>query len=219
MAVLVSGRIPDKDAAELLPVVNRLDKALNAARLEHPGYKIAVTGLAVIAARNSADMIGKLNRGLTIEFAFVAAFIGLAFRFVAVTLATIVTGVFPVVAAGALLWLLGDGLQFASVVALTVSFGLGLSATIHFMNRLWREIRPDEAPGAAVERATVLVGPALILTSIVLTCGLAATSFSNLPPLRMFGWLSAFAMLAALLADLFILRPTITFLLSRRRPA
>ena len=63
---------------------------------------------------------------------------------------------------------------------------------------------PDEDPGVAVERATVLVGPALILTSVVLACGLAVTVFSSLPSLRLFGWLSAFAMLAALTADLYL---------------
>jgi predicted RND superfamily exporter protein len=53
---------------------------------------------------------------------------------------------------------------------------------------------------------------------VVLACGLAMTVFSDLPSLRLFGWLSAFAMLAALTADLFILRPTATFLyrLARR---
>ena len=60
----------------------------------------------------------------------------------------------------------------------------------------------------------MLVGPALILTSVVLACGLAVTVFSDLPSLRLFGWLSAFAMLAALVADLFILRPTAMFLIS-----
>ena len=50
--------------------------------------------------------------------------------------ASILPGSFPIVLAGALLWVIGEGLQFASVVALTVSFGLGLSATIHFLNRL-----------------------------------------------------------------------------------
>ncbi len=55
------------------------------------------------------------------------------------------------------------------------------------------------------------MGPALILTSIVLACGLAVTVFSDLPSLRTFGWLSAFAMLAALTADFLILRPTISF--------
>jgi len=212
-AVVVSGFVPDKDAARLLPIVDQLDEKLNAARARHPGYSIAVTGLSVIAARNSAGMIGKLNRGLTIEFVFIAIFIGLAFRSFPVMLSVLPPGIFPVVAAGALLRLLGDGLQFYSIVALTVSFGLGLSATIHFLNRMWREDRPGADPAIAVERATVLVGPALILTSVVLACGLAALTFSNLPPLRLFGWLSAFAMLAALTADLLILRPTITFLM------
>ena len=124
-AVVVSGRIPDIDASQLLPVVQKLDKALDDVRKAHPGYEIAVTGLSAIAARNSADMIGKLNRALTVEIVFVAAFIGLAFRSFIVMLVSILPGIFPVVMAGAVLWAMGEGLQFASVVALTVSFGLG----------------------------------------------------------------------------------------------
>jgi predicted RND superfamily exporter protein len=38
------------------------------------------------------------------------------------------------------------------------------------------------------------------------------TVFSNLPSLRLFGWLSAFAVIAALVADLLILRPAIMVL-------
>jgi predicted RND superfamily exporter protein len=211
-AVLVSGRIPDVDASQLLPIVNELDKTLNAVRTAHPGYSIAVTGLSAIAARNSATMISRLNRGLTIEVFFIAGLIGLAFRSLVVMLVSILPGVFPVVLSGTILWLMGEGLQFASIVALTVSFGLGLSATIHFLNRLRLEDDPDQDPAIGVERATVLVGPALILTSFVLACGLAVTVFSDLPSLRLFGWLSAFAMIAALTADLFILRPTAMFL-------
>src|SRR6266853_1457702 len=213
-AVVVSGRVPDLDSSQLLPVVEKLDAALNVVRQQHPGYEIAVTGLSAIAARNSANMIEKLNRGLTIEFALVAVFIGLAFRSWVVMFACILPGIFPVVLSGTVLYALGEGLQFASVVALTVSFGLGLSATIHFLNRLRLESKPGVSSELAVERATVLVGPALILTTVVLACGLVVTVFSDLPSLRLFGWLSAFAMIAALVADLFILRPTAMFLIN-----
>src|ERR1700761_4345827 len=213
-AVVVSGRVPDLDSSQILPVVDKLDSGLDAIRKEHPGYEIAVTGLSAIAARNSANMIEKLNRGLTVEFALVAMFIGLAFRSVVVMFSCILPGIFPVVMSGTVLWLLGEGLQFASVVALTVSFGLGLSATIHFLNRLRLESRPGVSSEIAVERATVLVGPALILTTVVLACGLIVTVFSDLPSLRLFGWLSAFSMVAALVADLFILRPTAMFLIN-----
>src|SRR3979411_491028 len=213
-AVVVWGRVPDLDSSQILPVVEKLDHSLDAVRQKHPGYEIAVTGLSAIAARNSANMIDKLNRGLTIEFALVAIFIGLAFRSWVVMFACILPGIFPVVLSGTVLWLLGEGLQFASVVALTVSFGLGLSATIHFLNRLRLETKPGVTPALAVERATVLVGPALILTTVVLACGLVVTVFSDLPSLRLFGWLSAFSMVAALVADLFILRPTAMFLIN-----
>lgn len=213
-AVMVSGRVPDLDSSQILPVVEKLDHTLDTVRKAHPGYEIAVTGLSAIAARNSANMIEKLNRGLTVEFVLVAIFIGLAFRSVVVMLSCILPGIFPVVLSGTVLWLLGEGLQFASVVALTVSFGLGLSATIHFLNRLRLETTPGVSSELAVERATVLVGPALILTTVVLACGLVVTVFSDLPSLRLFGWLSAFAMVAALVADLFILRPTSMFLIN-----
>jgi len=213
-AVVVAGRVPDVDSSQLLPVIDKLDHELDAVRKQHPGYEIAVTGLAAIAARNSANMIEKLNRGLTIEFAFVALFIGLAFRSWVVMFACILPGIFPVVMSGTLLYLLGEGLQFASVVSLTVSFGLGLSATIHFLNRLRLESKPGVNSAVAVERATVLVGPALILTTVVLACGLVVTVFSDLPSLRLFGWLSAFSMVSALVADLFILRPTAMWLIN-----
>jgi predicted RND superfamily exporter protein len=218
-AVVISGRIPDADASRLLPVVDALNASLDGVRAEHASYKFSVTGLSAIAARNSANMIKKLNRGLTLEFVFVAAFIGVAFRSFVVMFSAILPGIFPIVASGAILSAAGQGLQFASVVALTVSFGLGLSATIHFLNRQRLEDNPNDEPGVAVEKATVLVGPALILTSVVLACGLAVTVFSDLPSLRLFGWLSSFAMLAALAADLLILRPTAMFLRRMARRA
>ncbi len=122
--VIVSGRVPDSDASQLLPIVDRIDKQLNAVRAKYPAYKIAVTGLSVISARNSALMIDKLSDGLTIEIAFVAAFIGLAFWSPVVMLISILPGLFPIVPCRCMLLLTGQGLQFASVIALTVSFGL-----------------------------------------------------------------------------------------------
>src|SRR3978361_73012 len=110
-AVVVSGRVPDLDSSAILPVVDKLDAALNKVRAEHPGFEIAVTGLSAIAARNSANMIEKLNRGLTIEFLLVAIFIGLAFRSVVVFFSCILPGIFPVVLSGTVLWLLGQGLH------------------------------------------------------------------------------------------------------------
>jgi hypothetical protein len=211
-AVVIAGRIPDIDASQLLPVVEQLDKSLDAVRAAHPGYRIAVTGLSAIAARNSARMIGQLTLGLTVAVPLAAVLIGLAFRSVLVLLASLLPALFPIVISGAVLWLLGEGLQFASVVALIVAFGIGTDATIHYLNRLRPEMNgPAED---AVRLASVHVGPALILTSLVLACGLAVTVISDLPSLRLFGWLSAFTLIAALAGTLLIL-PSVVVLLRK----
>ena len=103
-AVVIAGRVPDIDASKMRPIVAALDRSLASVRAQHPGYTISVTSLSAIAARNSASMIEKLNRGLTIEVVFVAAFIGLAFRSFLVMCASMLPAIFPIVVSGSLLW-------------------------------------------------------------------------------------------------------------------
>lgn len=217
-SAVVTGRVPDVDASNILPVVDKLDRTLNAVRAQYPGYEIAVTGLPAIAARNSSAMISKINLMLTAEMIFVSAFIGLVFRSVLLGVISLLPGLFPVVSSGALLAITGEGLQFASIVALTVAFGLGLNAMIHYLNRLRLEERPGEDPTAGATRAAVLMGPALVLTSLVLACGLAVTMFSDLPSLRVFGRLSATTLIAAMIGGLLLL-PACVLLVRRAEAA
>jgi uncharacterized protein len=204
-AVLVTGRLPDVDSSRILPVVDKIDRALDAVRKHHPEFRLSVTGLPAIAARNSARMIAQLNEALPICVAFAAALLAIAFRSVFVGIVSLLPGLFPVVASGALLWALGGGLEFASVIALLVVFGLAIDALIHFFNRLRLEEANAPRPEVAIRRARVLVGPAIILTTLVLAFGLGVTVFSDLPSLRTFGFVCATTLLASLLADLVFL--------------
>jgi uncharacterized protein len=204
-SVVVTGRIPDVDVSDLLPVIEKLDGKLNVVRDANPGYRIVVTGLSAIAARNSATMIGKLNAGLTTEIVFICIFLGLAFRSPMVAVVTVLPTLFPIFTAGAVLAASGEGLQFASIVALIVAFGLSLNAAVHYLNRLRLEDRPGEDPAKGVERATVLIGPALVLTSLILAFGLGVTVLSDLPSLRLFGKLSSLTLVGALIGDLLLL--------------
>ena len=180
-AVLVTGRLPDVDSSRILPVVEKIDRALDGVRKQHPDFRISVTGLPAIAARNSARMISQLNEALPLCVAFAAVLLAIAFRSVFVGLVSLLPGLYPVVASGAILWAMGGGLEFASVVALLVVFGLAIDALIHFFNRLSLEERKEPRADLAIRNARVLVGPAIILTTLVLAFGLGVTVFSDLP--------------------------------------
>jgi hypothetical protein len=204
-AVLVTGRLPDVDSSQILPVVEKVDRALDDLRKAHPEFRISVTGLPAIAARNSARMISQLNEALPLCVAFAAMLLAIAFRSVFVGLVSLLPGLYPVVVSGAILWWLDGGLEFASVVALLVVFGLAIDSLIHFFNRLSLEERKEPRADIAIRNARVLVGPAIILTTLVLAFGLGVTVFSDLPSLRIFGFVCGTTLIASLIADLVFL--------------
>lgn len=215
-AVVVSGRLPDVDASEILPVVGQLDENLNPVRERFPEFRFSVTGLPAIAARNSAQMIWELNVGLVSDIAVVIVFLGLAFRSVFASIVSILPSMLPIFATGALLWVTGDGLHFASIIALTVAFGLALDSTIHFLNRYHiEEVDESEHLRSTQEvlaHTARMIGPVLILTTIVLALGLGVTIFSDLPSLRVFGELSGATLFAALVAQMIVLPASIALL-------
>lgn len=212
-AILVTARLPDIDASEILPVVEKIDEALNPIRQAHPTYKISVTGLPAIAARNSNTLINEMNWGLIGDMFVIFIFLGLALRTVLAGVASILPSLFPIFATGTLLWAFGEGMQFASIVAITVAFSLAIDSTIHFLNRYHlEEDRLGGGPGGHVEalRQTAHhIGPAVVLTTIVLALGLGVTVLSDLPSLRLFGQLTAACLFASLIAQLVILPATI----------
>jgi len=212
-AVLVTGRLPDIDAGRILPVVDKVDKALEPVRQEFKGYEISVTGLPAIAARNSAKLIGELNIGLVGDMFVIFIFLGIALRSVLSGVASILPSLFPIFATGALLWLTSEGLQFASIIAITVAFALAIDSTIHFLNRF--RIEETRLPvGPANAKAALIatmhhIGPVIVLTTIVLALGLGVTVLSHLPSLRLFGRLAAVCLFASLIGQLIILPATI----------
>ena len=212
-AVLVTARLPDVDASEILPVVEKIDRELNSVRTAHPEYRISVTGLPAIAARNSATLIRELNWGLVGDMFVIFIFLGFALRSVLAGVTSVLPSLFPIFATGALLWAAGEGLQFASIVAITVAFSLAIDSTIHFLNRYQlEEDRLGVGRGNHIEalRQTAHhIGPAVVLTTIVLALGLGVTMLSDLPSLRLFGQLTAVCLFASLIAQLVILPATI----------
>lgn len=212
-AVLVTGRLPDVDASRILPVVEKIDRALDPVRKANPGYEISVTGLPAIAARNSAKLIGELNWGLVGDMFVIFIFLGIVLRSLVASVASVLPSVFPIYATGALLYVLGEGLQFASIIAITVAFALAIDSTIHFLNRFRiEEERLGGVPGSEIPALMATadkIGPAVTLTTLVLALGLGVTILSDLPSLRLFGRLAAVCLLSSLVAQLFILPATI----------
>jgi len=204
-SALVTGRLPNLDADQSVPIMRDLQAKLAELKTTNPKISFTVTGLTAVSALQSASMIAQLNRGLLMAIAIVIVLIGIAFRSVLVMAMSLLPNLFPIVGAGSIIYLSGGGLAYASVIALTVGFGLAVDDTIHFLARLERERNKLGHWASAVMATLSHIGPVLILTTIVLVAGLAITMFSDLPSMRLFGKLTMIVLGGALVGDIVIL--------------
>ena len=204
-SALISATFTDLDAAELVPVLNRLDGNLDDLRARYRDVEFSLTGIVPVSARASTEMIGQLNLSLLTAIAMIIGLIALAFRSPLGGLASIPTNLLPIAVAGAGLYLAGVGLQFTSVVAFTIGFGIAVDNTIHMLNRYRLSREEGMSPADAIDQTIILIGPVLTVAAVVLISGSLATFLSEMPVVRLYGYVSAALLATALLGGMLFL--------------
>ena len=149
-------------------------------------------------------MIDDLNQNLALEVFAVMAIIALAFRSLTVPLIAFLPNVFPIAASGALLYLLGVGLDYAGIIGLTIAFGLAVDDTVHFIHRFEHERDEGRDTADAVATTVRHIGPVMLITTLVIMCGVGVTVFGQMPQTRAFGAVVIVTLFSALVAELFL---------------
>lgn len=183
------------------PLVDAIEQAAQSAG----GSDVVVTGVTAITARESERTITNLNYSLTFAVIAGLALIALAFRDGRIAVVAFLPNALPILATGSLLFLTGRGMQFTSVIALTVAFGIAVDDTVHFLNG-YRHLPPDGNDlDKRLVRTSRRIGPVLIGTTLVVIAGLATTATSGLPTIVLFGKLMTVTLASALVGDLLFL--------------
>jgi hypothetical protein len=98
----------------------------------------------------------------------------------------------------------------AGALASIGGFGIAVDNTIHVLNRYRLARSKGKAVNPALAETIKIVGPILMVSTIVLIAGFGSTLLSELPNLRLFGLISIILLATALLANLLILPATIS---------
>ena len=212
-AALVTGYIGDLHAREVMSLKAEIEKRLDSIRALDPQLTLTVTDISVMAASRSLSIIEQLNSSLLSTVIIDLPTIGLAFGAFVIVAYGAIANIFAVVAMGALIYLLTPGVQYASIIALTVAFGLTADGTIHFLNKVRLETSNGASRSVAVAIAIRHVGSVLLLSTIILLLGLSVTLASAVPPTQMFGQTCALTLLLSL-PGLLVLMPAVMLVLS-----
>jgi predicted RND superfamily exporter protein len=205
------GRADDKGSRALNASFERVEAGLaaDAARQQELGIRAHLGGDGPVASRGIDRLIWDMFSSLMLAFAIIFPVMCLLLRSLRAGLISMIPNVFPLLITLGMLGALGLDLRVTSVIVFTVSLGLAVDDTIHFMVRLseeWRRggVGPD-AYQAAILRTFRGTGAAIVQTTILLGAGFAVLLTSSFPISRTFGVLLEVTVVGALVGDLLVL--------------
>ena len=189
---------------------DRIDAAARAAGADR------VLGLPAVMRHESVTLIRQLSLSLVTAAIAATAIIALALGSWRLIPALALPNVLPILLAATSLHLVAGGLLTpTAVLALTIAFGIAVDDTIHFTSRFTALTAAGMPRPQALNVAAETAGPAMVLTTLLLICGLAVTLFSVFQPIRLFGGLLIFSLAVALVLDLTLLPAMLSRMRSR----
>lgn len=149
-------------------------------------------------------MVRGLLLGLGVAVGIVGLVLAITFRSLWAGFVCMLPNLVPIIACLGIMGWCGVWLEIATAMTFSIALGIAVDDTIHFVSRYRLELNRQGDSEMAVRRTIEGLGPALIRTSIVIMGGFLVLLFASLRMNVMFGLLSAFIILIALMTDLFI---------------
>ncbi len=208
------------DAASFEALKSRLDALWKAEQARSPALTAAhaeVVGESILQAKISEHLVPTLTEsfGLTALLIFLTFLV--VFRSGAARVMAMVPSVFAILATCLVMRLTGIPLNVATILIATTVLGTTENDQVHFFHH-YQEAKKDGASAEKSMRHTFHIsGHAIIYATLINASGFLALAFSNLPPMRQFGIVSAIAFGFSMLAD-FTALPAALWVFLRQRP-
>jgi hydrophobe/amphiphile efflux-3 (HAE3) family protein len=199
-------RTADIGTRETLELTRRLEAKL--AELFPPGCGVtaSLTGVAYVNALSMDRLIRDLFTSLWWASLSIFALVTIFFASLRIGVIAAIPNLTPLAVTLGYMRLRGYDMNVGNVIIFTISVGLAVDDTIHFLSRFQEEMRHANGNMHEAMHATFLgTGRAVVLTSLMLIAGLSVLLFSSFVPTRRFAELTAVTIAAALVAEIVLL--------------
>ncbi len=163
------------------------------------------TGISVQMRALSEGLLTTQLTSFSLAFLLIFTTIGLGLRSRHLVLISILPNIMPMLVIFLLMWQLEIALNTATVMVASISLGIAVDNTVHFLTRFRKQRRGGETPIVAVESTINQVGPSITITTVTACIGFYALLPSAFEPISNLGLLSGSAILAALISNLLFL--------------
>ena len=170
------------------------------------GRAVRVFGLPTVMRVEAVNLIVQLSGSLVLVSVLATLIVALVFGALRLFPVLLIPNLLPLMLTGASLHLWAGGeLSPTAVLVLTISFGIAIDDSVHFLNRFYEVRKRGESANRAAQYASATAGQVMVLTTVLLTFGLANTMISGFFPIRLFGGMMILTLWLALVFDLLLL--------------
>lgn len=162
------------------------------------GYHVMLSKLVDSVLRDQWRCFAVATAGMFLLMVIATRSWGLA-------LATLVPNALPILLVLAVLGWSGGKANMGVAMIASVSLGLSIDSSIHYLLHYQRKIRSGLTPAEALMSAQSNVGLAAVLATVALVAGFVSLCLSEFVPTVVFGTLASLTMLGALIGNLILL--------------
>lgn len=164
------------------------------------------TGTTMMFANIGQNNIRSMIISISGALVLVSIVLLFVFRSVKLGFISLIPNLIPAIIAFGVWGLFVGEVGLALSVVTSMTLGVIVDDTVHFMNSFNNGLNSTENnPNAAISKAFQEVGPAMLVTSFVLICGFLLLSYSSFEVNSAMGLMTALIVFIALLVDLLLL--------------
>lgn len=164
-----------------------------------------VTGLAVLYNNMLQSLFSSQIGSLALVFAVIALMLLILFRSIKIMIIGVLPNIFVASSVLGLLGLLKIPLDIMTITVASISVGMAVDNTIHYLYRYRSEIEAGNTPDESMLLSHLSVGRAIFYTAFTIAIGFSILSLSNFAPTALFGIFTAIALLLAFVSSLTLL--------------
>ena len=168
-------------------------------------YKLEVTGTTALYGHVTSSLRQGLISSFSVAFALILVMMVFVCGSLRLTLLSMVPNLFPIVMVLGFMGWFSIYLDTSTIMIASVTMGIAVDDTIHFVTWLRRNLQSGLGMTDAIRKAFSDTGKPILITTVVLSAGYLVLLSGSVRPIVAFGGLAAFAMVLALVGDLFIL--------------
>ncbi|MCG8311843.1 MAG: MMPL family transporter [Pseudomonadales bacterium] len=183
----------------------------------YPDMRVSVTGGVVFSQTLNDVMARSQIKSFALAFLTITVILLLVFGSLKIGLIAMIPNLLPIAATYGIMGWIGVPLDNFTMIIAPIVLGIVVDDTVHLVLRLKQNMAEGLEIVQAMYKTLFEVSRALCITSLVLAISLMSMFNSSINSIASFGYLSAIAIIIALLADL-LLVPAVCVLSTRFKP-